>query len=163
MTQPLQQLYNSVSSANAHDRALMCLWSSEVRSVAATGGALTVSLLIAPAGVSGRWQAFPARTPPPMRATRAAARREGHGLPAGRCGRGGRRWRGSPPRRGRRRWGASSRNATTARYCAGPRHSAAPTPPSRRQPLSDRPAGRAPYEDRVGQPSAAASRFYRPV
>jgi len=70
--------------------------------VAATGGVLTVSLLIAPAGVSGRWQAYPARTPPPMRATRAAARREGHGLPAGRCGRGGRRWKGSPPRRGRR-------------------------------------------------------------
>jgi hypothetical protein len=68
-----------------------------------------------------------------------------------------------PAATGEARWGASSRNATTARYCAGPRHSAAPAPPSRRQPLSDRPAGRAPHEDRVGQPSAAASRFYRPV
>src|SRR5664280_2965662 len=73
---------------------------------------------------SGRRHACPARTPPP-RATRCGgeARRTARLTRwAGAVGRAGEK--ASPPRRGEARLGSSSRNVTTARYCAGPRHSA---------------------------------------
>src|SRR5664280_590468 len=92
------------------------------------GRVLTVSLLIAPAGGSGRRHACQARTPPPW-ATRCGGEARRTARPtrwAGAVGRAGEK--ASPPRRGEARLGSSSRNVTTARYCAGPRHSAE-TPP----------------------------------
>jgi len=124
------------------------------------GRVLTVSLLMAPAGGSGRRHACLARTPPPW-ATRCGGRREGpHGLPAGPVQSGG-RVRRLPRRAGGRRGGEAQagtlRLSATALDHDTPlrptgwvgrlgtrRHPAGPRPDSRRAALSGRAGVRRP-------------------